>query len=123
MLKQIDEEQKNRLEMEHFLKKKEESVNNLNNLIDKIKPILGSTLIELSKSKFNDDKNKNHDYELNMNINDRNIEEYLSDLEKFINLLIMIRQETKIKGVNGVKENSTSYSKPLPALNLDEISR
>lgn len=122
-MKQIDEEQKNRLEMEHFLKKKEESVNNLNDLIDKIKPILGSTLIELSKSKFNDDKNKNHDYELNMNINDRNIEEYLSDLEKFINLLIMIRQETKIKGVNGVKENSTSYSKPLPALNLDEISR
>lgn len=86
-------------------------------MIDKIKPVLGSTLLELSKSKFNDDEKKKHDYEVNMNINDRNIEEYLSDLEKYINLLLMIRQESKIKGVKGVKEQSTVYTKPLPALN------
>jgi hypothetical protein len=58
-----------------------------------------------------------------MNINDRNIEEYLSDLEKYINILMTIRQENKIKGVNGLKENSTIYSKPLPVLNYDEIGR
>lgn len=48
--------------MEHYLKKKEESVRNLNDLIEKIKPVLGSTLLELSKSKFNDDDKKKHDY-------------------------------------------------------------
>lgn len=58
-----------------------------------------------------------------MNINDRNIEEYLADLEKYINILLMIRQENKIKGVNSLKEGSNSYSKPLPALNYEEIVR
>lgn len=88
-------------------------------LIDHIKPILGNTLLELSKTKFNDDPKKRQDYELNLNINDRNIEEYLSDLEKYINTLMMIRQESKIKGVSGLKEHSTNYSRPLPTLNVD----
>lgn len=35
----------------------------------------------------------------------------------------MIRQETKIKAVSSLKGQSTNYSKPLPALNFEEISR
>ena len=58
-----------------------------------------------------------------MNINDRNIEEYLSDLEKYINILMTIRQENKIKGVSGVKDELTKYSRPIPTLNYDEIVR
>ena len=58
-----------------------------------------------------------------MNINDRNIEEYLADLEKYINILMTIRQEHKIKGVSGLKEASTSYSRPLPGINYDEVIR
>lgn len=85
--------------------------------MEQIKPVLGNTLIELSKTKFNDEPKKREDYELNMNINDRNIEEYLSDLEKYINILMTVRQDNKIKGVNNLKENSTNYSRPLPALN------
>jgi len=85
--------------------------------VEQIKPVLGNTLIELSKTKFNDEPKKREDYELNMNINDRNIEEYLSDLEKYINILMTVRQDNKIKGVNNLKENSTNYSRPLPALN------
>ena len=111
------------MEMENYMKKKEQSVRDLNELIDKIKPALGSTLLELSKTKFNDDPKKKDDYELNMNINDRNVEEYLSDLEKYINTLMMIRHENKIKAVSGVKEHSTNYSRPLPVLNYDEIGR
>ena len=54
-----------------------------------------------------------------MNINERNIEEYLSDFEKYINILMTIRHENKIKGVSGMKEHSTNYSRPLPVLNYD----
>ncbi len=55
MLKQMSEEEKNRIQLDHYLKKKEESAKNLNELIQKIGPILGQTLLELSKTKFNDD--------------------------------------------------------------------
>lgn len=48
--------------------------------------------MELSKSKYNDDPKKKEDYELNLNITFRNVEEYLSDLEAYINILITIRQ-------------------------------
>ena len=119
MLKQMNEEERSKMEMENYIKKKEQSVRDLNELIDKIKPVLGSTLIELSKTKFNDDPKKKDDYELNMNINERNIEEYLSDFEKYINILMTIRHENKIKGVSGMKEHSTNYSRPLPVLNYD----
>lgn len=119
----MDQEEKNRLELEHYLKKKEESATNLQELVEKIRPLLANTLLELSQSKFNDDDKKRHDYELGIHINERNIEEYLSDLEKYINLLLTIRQETKIKAVSSLKGQSTSYSKPLPVLNYEEISR
>lgn len=58
-----------------------------------------------------------------MNITDRNVQEYLSDLEKYINILLTLKQENKIKGVSNLKEASTNYSKPLPALNFDEFNR
>lgn len=45
MLKQMDQEEKNRLELEHYLKKKEESSKDLQELVDKIKPLLSSTLL------------------------------------------------------------------------------
>ena len=76
----MSEAERNKLELEEYMKKKEESVRNLNSLVEKIKPVLGSTLLELSQSKFNDDPKKRQDYELNMNITDRNVEEYLADL-------------------------------------------
>lgn len=103
MLKNMTEEEKNKAALEAYLSKKEQSVRDLTDLVDKIKPILGDTLLELSKSKFNDDSKKREDYELNMNINGRNIEEYLSDLEKYINILMIIRHENKAKGVNNLK--------------------
>lgn len=74
MLKNMTEEEKNKAELENYLAKKEQSVRDLNDLVEKVKPILGETLLELSKSKFNDDPKKKEDYELNMNINDRTIE-------------------------------------------------
>ena len=58
-----------------------------------------------------------------MSINDRNVEEYLSDLEKYINILMTIRHENKIKGVSGMKEHTTNYSRPIPILNYDEIGK
>lgn len=58
-----------------------------------------------------------------MNINDRNIEEYLSDLEKYINILMVIRHENKAKGVNSLKENSTNYSKPLPLISYEDLNK
>lgn len=60
---------------------------------------------------------------MGMNITDRNIEEYLSDLEKYINILIAIRQENKIKGIHNIKESSTNYSKPLPVLSYDDVNK
>lgn len=60
--------------MQIYIAKKEQNSKELNDLVDKIKPILGETLLELSKSKFNDDPKKREDYEINMNINDRNID-------------------------------------------------
>jgi len=35
----------------------------------------------------------------------------------------MIKQDNKIKGVQTLKEGSVSYSKPLPALNEQDIIR
>jgi len=83
--------------------------------------VLGGTLVELSKSKFNDDPKKVEDYQLSMNINDRNIEDYLSDLEKYVNILLQLKQESKVKVVANVKEGSTNYSRPLPLLNYEDI--
>jgi hypothetical protein len=85
--------------------------------------VLGGTLVELSKSKFNDDPKKVEDYQLSMNINDRNIEDYLSDLEKYVNILLQLKQESKIKVVANVKEGSTNYSRPLPSLNYEDIAK
>lgn len=119
----MTEEEKNKAELEAYLAKKEQSARDLTDLVDKIKPVLKETLLELSKSKFNEDPKKREDYELNMSINDRNVEEYLSDLEKYINILMVIRQENKARGVNSLKENSTSYSKPLPLITYDELSK
>ena len=59
--------------MESYISKKEQSSKELNELVEQIRPILGNTLKELSKSKFNDDPKKKEDYELNLNITDRNI--------------------------------------------------
>lgn len=44
------------------MRKKEESVRELNELVDKIKPVLGETLMELSKSKFNQNDKQKQDY-------------------------------------------------------------
>lgn len=123
MLKNMTEEEKNKAELENYLARKEQSVRDLNDLVEKVKPILSETLLELSKSKFNDDPKKREDYELNMNINDRTIEEYLSDLEKYINTLMVIRHENKAKGVHNVKEMSTNYSKPLPVISYEELNK
>lgn len=90
-LRAMTEEEKNKAELDAYLAKKEQSARDLTDLVDKIKPVLAETLLELSQSKFNDDPKKRQDYELNMNINDRNVQEYLSDLEKYINILMMIR--------------------------------
>jgi coiled-coil domain-containing protein 63/114 len=93
----------------------------LNDLIDLIKPSLESSLLELAKSSFNDDPKKLQDYELSMDINDRTIEEYLSDLEKYINLLLVTKNEAKTKIVNNKKENVTAYTKQAPLVNNDEV--
>jgi hypothetical protein len=75
---------------------------------------LSSALIELANSQLNDDSSKVAEYQLGININERTIESYLSDLEKFINNLLIIKQEAKPKIVSSIKDNVTIYSKPLP---------
>lgn len=45
MLKNMTEEEKNKAELEAYLSKKEQSVRDLNELVDKIKPVLSETLI------------------------------------------------------------------------------
>jgi hypothetical protein len=70
----MTEEEKNKAEVEFYLSKKEQSNRDLKELVEKLSPILSETLLELSRSKFNDDDKKKQDYELGMNINDRNIE-------------------------------------------------
>jgi hypothetical protein len=79
-----------------------------------VKPSLSSALIELANSQLNDDSSKVAEYQLGININERTIESYLSDLEKFINNLLIIKQEAKPKIVSSIKDNVTIYSKPLP---------
>ena len=80
-----------------------------------------STLLELAKSSFNEDPKKIQDYELNMDINDRTIEQYLSDLEKYINTLLVARQEAKTKIITNKKEAVTNYTRQAPSFNTDEI--
>lgn len=36
---------------------------------------------------------------------------------------MLIKQENKIKGVSTLKDASTSYSRPLPVINYDELNR
>lgn len=119
----MSEEERNKAELESYMQRKEQSVNELKALVEKLRPVLGEALLELSKSKFNDDQKRREDYEVDMNITDRNIEEYLADLEKYINILLMVRQENKVKAVNSLKEGTANYSKPLPQLNYDEIQK
>ena len=49
----MTEEEKNKAELDAYLTKKEQAVRDLNDLVEKIKPVLGETLLELSQSKFN----------------------------------------------------------------------
>jgi len=44
-------------------------------------------------------------------------------LEKYINILLLIKQENKIKGVTNLKDNSTNYTKPLPIINYEELNK
>lgn len=110
----VPDEEKKKKELEQYILKKEEATRELNKLIDAIKPVLSSTLLELANSSLNDDPSKVVEYQLGINISDRSIEGYLSDLERFINNLLMLKQEAKPKVVNSMKDNVTVYSKPVP---------
>ena len=123
MLQAMTQEEKSKLEIDQHLAKKEQAVTELKELVEHLQPVLGEALLQLAKSKFNDDPQRTQHYEVDMNITHRNIEEYLADLEKYINILLMIRQENKVKGVSTLKESSANYSKPLPQLNYDQIQR
>jgi hypothetical protein len=48
-------------------------------------------LVDLANSSFNDDPKKIEDYKLGININERNLQDYLSDLEKYINTLLVAK--------------------------------
>lgn len=78
--------------------------------------------MELANSQLNDDPSKVAEYQLGINITDRTIEGYLSDLEKFINNLLLLRQEAKPKIVNSMKDNATVYSKPIPNIVSDDVA-
>lgn len=52
-----------------------------------------------------------------MNINDRTIEQYLSDLEKYINILLIAKNEAKTKIVSNKKEGATTYTRQAPIVN------
>ena len=58
-----------------------------------------------------------------MNINDRTVEQYLSDLEKYINNLLILKQEAKTKVVNTVKDGVTMYTKPIPGINSEDVTK
>jgi ribosomal protein L12E/L44/L45/RPP1/RPP2 len=62
-----------------------------------IQPHLSSALLQLVRSSLNDEPSKEVEYELGIEINERTIEGYLSDLEHYINNLLMIRHEAKPK--------------------------
>ena len=58
-----------------------------------------------------------------MNINDRTVEHYLSDLEKYINNLLILKQEAKTKVVNSMKQSVTTYTKPIPGINNEDVTK
>lgn len=79
--------------MRNLVRQKQKVVEDLNELVQRIQPDLESTLLQLARSKYNDDPKKLYDYELGFNLSDRNIEQYLSDLEKYINILVEAQNE------------------------------
>ncbi len=75
-------------------------VDELSELVSKIQPDLEEILLYLARSKYNSDPKKLYDYELGtgvfdvgFNMSDRNIEQYLSDLEKYINIIVESKSE------------------------------
>lgn len=64
------------------MRRKEKEHENLAFLINKIKPALESALIELAESPLASPANtkRSDDIKMSLNITDRNIEEYLSEL-------------------------------------------
>lgn len=88
-----------------------------------MKPALTSTLQELAHSALNDDPNKVVEYQLGISITDRSIEGYLSDLERFINNLLMLKQEARPRVANSLKDNITVYSKPVPNAVSEEMAK
>lgn len=74
LLHSLSQHDKNKAELQMYLEKKEQSGQELTELVSKIAPTLGETLLELSRSKFNEDPKRKEDYELGININDRNVE-------------------------------------------------
>ena len=77
--------------MQASIQKQQVESEQLLNIIEKIKPTLSSTLVDLANSSFNDDPKKIEDYKLGININERNLQDYLSDLEKYINTLLVAK--------------------------------
>ena len=58
---------------------------------------------------------------MNMDINDRTIEQYLSDLEKYINTLLVARRDAKAKIITHKKDAVTNYTRQPPNVSNDDL--
>ena len=110
------EAERRQQELQQYVARKEEAAQELSQLVKAIGPNLADTLMQLAQSPLCDEPGKLAEYELGINVSERTVEGYLSDLEKFINNLLFLKEEAKAKEVSTVRDNVTAYSKPLPSL-------
>ena len=71
-----------------MIAQKDEKINEFRDILKQLQPDLESILVELSNPDFNKDQKTKFDYQSGFDVSEHNIEQYLSDLEQYINILI-----------------------------------
>ena len=114
ILNETPEDEKRRIKIQEYIDKKKGEVNDFQNMLNEISPLVKDVLIKLAGSKFNRSNPHRVQEYINsgVNLNDSNLSEYLSELEEYTNAILIY------KGKANKQATSDIYAKTLL---LDEL--
>ncbi len=108
------DEEKRKIQIQEYINSKKKEVEEFQNMLNDVQPLLKEVLIKLAKSKFNKNPHKLQEYESSgVTLNDSNLDEYLAELEQYTNDILIFR---------GKANNLSSSEIYAKTLLLDELA-
>ncbi len=81
ILSGTSDEEKRKIQIQDYINSKKKEVEEFQNMLNDVQPLLKEVLIKLAKSKFNKNPHKVQEYESSgVTLNDSNLDEYLAEL-------------------------------------------